>query len=210
MNYNYIFPTCFHSDNQELLAQTILPVCEEYLEKYGEVFSNNTDHISTYRNPNATAEMIKDIRLNPLLNYIIENSLKFLDYQNVNSKQFEHSIRSDQMFLINKVTKGGTHTKHAHPGSVISGCFYLKCDENSSPLLFSDPRDYYKYVFYNQNTNPERPSSLSPDYYVPVKQGLILMWPGWLEHEVPCSTDDSPRITIAFNLGSIASRGPTA
>jgi hypothetical protein len=209
MSYHYIFPTCLHSDNQELLAQTILPVCEEYLEKYGEVFSNNVDHISTYRNANANAEMLKDIRLKPLLDYIIENSLKFLEHQNVNPKQFEESIRSDQMFLVNKVTKGGNHTKHAHPGSVISGCFYLKCDENSSPLAFSDPRDYYKYVFYHQDSNPERPSCLYPDYFVPVKQGLILMWPGWLEHEVPYSTDDKPRITIAFNIGSIAPTGLT-
>ena len=107
------------------------------------------------------------------------------------------------MFLINKVNKGGLHIKHAHPASIISGCFYLKCSENSSPLIFSDPRDYYKYITYKQEPSADRHSCLYPDFFVPVKQGLILLWPSWLEHEVPYSTDDNERISIAFNLGSI-------
>jgi uncharacterized protein (TIGR02466 family) len=204
MTYHYIFPTCVYSDDQESLAKTILPVCEEYLEKYGEIFTTNTSHISTYRNATANAEMMKDIRLKPLLDYIIENSLKFLEYQNVDPSQFEKSIRSNQIFLINKVTKGGSHTRHAHPAAVISGCFYLKCSEISSPLIFTDPREYYKYINYPQAHNTERHSCLYADFIVPVKQGLILLWPSWLEHEVPHSTDDNERITIAFNLGSIS------
>lgn len=203
MKYHYIFPTCVFSDEQESMARDILPACEEYLETYGNIFSNNLSHISTYRNIDANKEMMKDNRFQPLLRYIIENSLKFLEHQNVNISQFEPSIRSNQMFLINKVNKGGSHTKHAHPASVISGCFYLKCSENSAPLLFSDPRDYYKYISYQQNPSADRHSCLYPDFFVPIKQGLILLWPSWLEHEVPHSTDDNERITIAFNLGSI-------
>ena len=192
-----------YSDDQESLAQATLPICEEYLHKYGEVFGDNTNHISTYRNPTANVEMLQDIRLKPLLDYIIENSLRFLEYQNINVNQFESSIRSKQMFLINKVNKGGSHVKHAHPGAVISGCFYLKCSEQSPPIILSDPRDYYKYISYQQIPNPERHSCLFPDFFVPIKQGLVLIWPSWLEHEVPHSTDDNERITIAFNLGSI-------
>ena len=203
MTYNYIFPTCVYSDEQESLAQTILPVCEEYLNKYGEIFTTNTGHISTYRNSTASEEMVKDIRLKPLLDYIIENSLKFLEYQNADPKRFEQSIRSNKMFLINKVTKGGSHNKHTHPAAVISGCFYLKCSENSAPLVFSDPREYYKYISYPQLLNKNTHSCLYPDFVVPIKQGMILLWPSWLEHEVPYSTDDNERITIAFNLGSI-------
>ena len=204
MNYNYIFPTCVFSDNQIDLAKEILPVCEEYLNKYGDIFGMNENHISTYRNTDINPEFKKDTRVSPLIEYLIENSLKFLSHQNVNPTQFEKSIRDHHMVLINKITKGGSHVKHAHPKSLISGCFYLKCSEDPSPIIFSDPRDYYKYIQYDQLYNAENYSCLYPDFFIPVKQGLCLMWPSWLEHEVPFSTDDSERISIAFNLGLIS------
>ncbi len=204
MKYNYIFPTCVFSDEQPDLANSILPICEQYLNEYGQVFTNNNNHVSTYRNFQASQLLAKEEVIKPFLNYIVENSLDFLRYQNVDTTRYENDIRSIQHLLVNKVSKGGFHPKHSHPMSLISGCFYLKCLDNSTPIIFSDPRNYYRYIVYDQKPSIEKPSCLYPDFTVPVKQGLLLMWPSWMEHEVPFSEIEEDRITIAFNIGKIA------
>jgi hypothetical protein len=202
MTYNYIFPTCVFSDIQEELAKSILPVCEDYFNKYSEVFQNNENHRSTYRNVDINDDILKNIKMKPFIDYVIEESFNFLKYQNVNIKTLEKRIRNTQFFLINKINKGGSHCRHSHPGSIVSGCFYLKCSENSSPLMFTDPREYYRHIHYDHTEiKNDNPPSLYPEFFVPVKQGTILIWPSWLEHEVPHSTDSDERISIAFNIG---------
>ncbi len=153
-------------------------------------------HISTYRNTEATEKLNTDARLNNFYNFISTEARKMLEYQNVDHS--EYSFKPS--FLVNQVGKDSTHLLHSHPGSIISGCFYLKTSADSPPLVFKDPRDYYKYIYYRPVFGRNTPYSLLPEHSVNIEDGLIMMWPSWLEHEVPLSSSDGNRITIAFNL----------
>jgi len=194
--YNYVFPTLLYSELRKDLVTEILPVAEEYLNQYGEQFMRYENHISTYRNVDATNKLNSDPRLYEFTRFIVSEARKMLDYQNVDHSEysFRHSL------LINKVGKDSTHLLHSHPGSIISGCFYLKTFSDSPPIIFKDPRDYYKYIYYRPIFNRNTPYSLLPEHVVNVEDGLLMMWPSWLEHEVPLSSSDQDRITIAFNL----------
>jgi uncharacterized protein (TIGR02466 family) len=194
--YNYIFPTLIFSDIQKQMATEILPVAIEYLSAHGEQFMGYENHISTYRNIEATNRLNSDIRLKPLYDFIRKEAIKMLEYQNVDCS--DYTFRPS--FLVNRVGKNSTHLQHSHPGSIVSGCFYLKTAPDSPPIVFKDPRDYYKYIYYRPIFGKETPYSLLPEHAVNVQDGLIMMWPSWLEHEVPLSNSDEDRITIAFNL----------
>jgi uncharacterized protein (TIGR02466 family) len=196
MSYQYIFPTCIFTDIQKDMATEVLPVAIEYLETYGEQFMGYKNHISTYRNIEATIKLNRDPRLLSLTNFIVNEAKKMLDFQNVDHSQYKLTYS----MLVNKVGKDSTHLLHAHPGSIISGCFYLKTAPDSPPLIFKDPRDYYKYIYYQPIFGRNSVYSLLPEHVSPVQDGLIMMWPSWLEHEVPLSNSDEDRITIAFNL----------
>ncbi len=196
MKYQYIFPTLIFSDIQKQMATEILPVAIEYLEKYGDQFMGYENHISTYRNIDATAKLNNDPRMYNFGKFISDEARKMLDYQNVDHR--EYSFRHH--FLFNKVGKNSTHVLHSHPGSIISGCFYLQTYPDSPPIVFKDPRDYYKYIYYNPIFGRNTPYSLLPEHSMNVVDGLLMMWPSWLEHEVPLSKSDGDRITIAFNL----------
>jgi len=194
--YNYLFPTCVFSDTQKELATEILPVANEYLQNHGKQFRNYSNHISTYGDVPTTKKLIEDPRLFPLTNLIVNEGRKFLEFQNIDSSEYRFNI----MYLVNKIGKNSTHECHSHPGSILSGCFYLKTLPDSPPLIFKDPRDYYKYIPYNQIFGRTTPYTLLPEHAVTVHDGMLLIWPSWLEHEVPLSSSDGDRITIAFNL----------
>ena len=178
------------------MATDLLPVAIEYLENYGEQFMGYENHISTYRNIEATKKLNLDPRMLEFGNFIVSEARKMLEYQNVDHSQYKLTTS----YLINEVGKNSSHLQHSHPGSIISGCFYLKTSFDSPPLIFKDPRDYYKYIYYTPIFGRSTPYSLLPEHAVHVEDGMIMMWPSWLEHEVPLSTSDGNRITIAFNL----------
>jgi hypothetical protein len=73
----------------------------------------------------------------------------------------------------------GDHTQeHDHTGSRFSFTYYVKCDENSSPIVFSHPGFM----------------QIKP------KTGDLLIWDSDYKHMVPEQLTDSERVVIAGNL----------
>lgn len=91
----------------------------------------------------------------------------------------------------NVIRDGGYNKIHNHPGAVWSGCYYV-CMGEPEPqpdfngwIEFQDPRPG------NIHGGKER---INPE------PGLLLMWPGWLNHFVNPFKGSGDRISIAFNL----------
>lgn len=97
------------------------------------------------------------------------------------------------------VNRRGNGTRaHLHPNSLFSGVFYLKVPPASGDIAFLDPRSgaqmllpplqSAKGVFNGRELR--RP-----------EEGLLLLFPAWLWHEVEPSESLEPRICISFNVG---------
>jgi uncharacterized protein (TIGR02466 family) len=196
MQYNITFPTIIaHEINLEYI-DNLLPVAHEYLSKYGASHRND-NHITTYFNADCIKSMASDERLFNFFNYITKQSRIYLNAMNVNSEDYKFDF---PFSFFARVGQGSSHETHAHPNSIISGVYYLKCSENTSPIIFTDPRGYHKYIHYKQIFNRDSGYYLNPEYVVNPKPGMLLLFPSWLEHEVPKQTTEDERITIVFNL----------
>ena len=199
MNYINLFPTPLFVDEQPLLAKEILPVAEDYINSFGDKFRSQEKYISTYNANTATVHQRTDPRLNNLNSYINSAARKYFEDHSIDSS----SWRLSPYYLFNRITSGGSHPAHTHPGSVLSGCFYLKIPQSAPPIIFNDPRDYWKYVHYPiKFGGPREDYKLLPEYVINPTEGTFLMWPSWLEHQVPTSTVDDERIVVAFNLST--------
>ena len=202
--FNYVFPTCIWADRQASLARNTLPIAEEYLTKYGVPFRGDSGYVTTYHNPESALEINRDNRFAPVIEYITKVAIEFLKHEHVDVDYFKESINTNRFLFINKTLHGGSHPVHAHPKSLFSGVFYLKTSKDCSPLIFQDPRDYYKYNYYplkKDATNTTISSSFSTEMVVPAVEGDIMMWPSWLEHQVLISKSNSERVALAFNIG---------
>ncbi|MEQ9316204.1 MAG: TIGR02466 family protein [Henriciella sp.] len=100
---------------------------------------------------------------------------------------------------VNVLGEGGSHSGHIHPGSVISGTYYVAVPEGAGDIRFEDPR--LAMMMAAPPLQDEVPDALKRFVYVTPKPGDILMWESWLRHEVMAGRTEEPRISISFNFG---------
>ena len=110
------------------------------------------------------------------------------------------SLRRAFIFT-SEITRGNFHAPHAHPNCVLSGVFYLQVPENSSRIIFHDPRPFRKYRIIPFKKQKEAHTTIfESEVFISPKPGLLLMWESWLDHEIEISNSDESRITLVFNL----------
>ena len=87
------------------------------------------------------------------------------------------------------------HHKHSHPNSLVSGVFYINCDDKFDKIKFFN--DTYKTIkpevkdwnIWNSET-----------WWFSVKTGDIILFPSSLTHMVETKQGDNTRISLAFNV----------
>lgn len=106
--------------------------------------------------------------------------------------------RGEQAFQlqswVNLHDRGGFNFLHMHEASLLSGSFYLKVPAGSGALCFRDPRPGVTHgVIKGSVPNGHADVQLRPG------NGLLVLFPCWMEHYVEPHDADEPRICIAFN-----------
>jgi len=87
------------------------------------------------------------------------------------------------------------HHKHQHPNSLISGVFYINCNEQ-----------FDKIKFFNDKYQVVKPKTKkwnlwnSESWWFSVKTGDIIMFPSSLTHSVETKKGNNTRISLAFNV----------
>ena len=87
------------------------------------------------------------------------------------------------------------HHKHAHPNSLVSGVFYINCDDKFDKIKFFN--DKYQII------KPEiKDWNLwnSETWWFPVKNGDVILFPSSLTHMVETKQGTNTRISLAFNV----------
>ena len=87
------------------------------------------------------------------------------------------------------------HYKHAHPNSLVSGVFYINCDEKFDKIKFF--KEDYKTI------KPEiKDWNIwnSESWWFSVKTRDIILFPSSLTHMVETKQGDNTRISLAFNI----------
>ncbi len=100
---------------------------------------------------------------------------------------------------VNCLEPGGMHAGHIHPGSVISGTYYVALPDGAAGLKFEDPRLALMMAAPPRRASAAREKRAFVE--VAPKPGTILLWESWLRHEVPPSRAKTRRISISFNYG---------
>lgn len=90
---------------------------------------------------------------------------------------------------------GSFNTVHNHPRALMSGVFYLSTPLGSGQLVFRDPRPGAMLSPFPPSNAPNAASraTLTP------KEGMLAIFPNWLEHHVEPHQGTIPRISIAMN-----------
>jgi uncharacterized protein (TIGR02466 family) len=87
------------------------------------------------------------------------------------------------------------HHKHEHSNSLVSGVFYVNCNE-----------EFDKIKFFNHTYKAIKPEVKdwnlynSESWWFSVKTGDVILFPSSLTHMVETKEGDNTRISLAFNI----------
>jgi uncharacterized protein (TIGR02466 family) len=96
---------------------------------------------------------------------------------------------------LNYTKKNQYHHKHSHPNSLVSGIFYIDCNEEFDKIkFFNESYDTIEFTFKNWNLWN------SKSWWFSVKTGDIILFPSSLEHMVENKEGNNTRISLAFNV----------
>ena len=86
---------------------------------------------------------------------------------------------------------------HSHPGSVISGVYYVSVPKNSGSIIFLN-RDLDSFFKGYVNKYNEYTSTI---WKINPKENECILFPSYLEHYVEPNLNKKERISISFNYG---------
>ena len=172
--------------NKTILEQ--LYASAEY-KRYHTKYKNT----SRYQNINISLTNV------PMVQYVLMRATSIIQ---VLTKQ-TYQISPDNWWF-NIMQAGDSINVHSHsPGPVWSGVYYIKVPKGSGKLYFTNSRThikeskvtktvktfYYKYIGHNFEDIPYKP-----------EEGMMLLYPSWLDHKVSMHQVPSERIALSFNL----------
>ena len=199
MNINHIkaFPTLI------TLVRSFLTTdqCQDIVEfartrKFVQHPALHGSSVSSHGVDSAMIEMIdKNV---PSCNNFKESTLRML---NEYGKELGIPLLDFTVSWISFQYPGSTLNKHTHAGSIISGALYLKTDDDSSHIYFSNPNPFTVLNnFVAQTEFSQQFAGIKP------QTGDLIIFPSWLSHGSNNEVNHSDeRIVMSFNTIHLSS-----
>ena len=182
-----IFPTPLYVSQLEILNEEELSVVSKYENEIVENTNGGKNFISE------DTDVLNNIKLKNLkqkINIRIEDYFKKIICTN---DLIEPYITQSWLNFNYKYT---SHMEHSHRNSIISGVYYVKCQNDLDSITFVKNRqetfsfgEIYNYNDFN-----------STSFSLKVRQGLLIIFPSNLIHTVDLNKFDSTRISLPFNV----------
>ena len=100
--------------------------------------------------------------------------------------------------IINE--KGASNERHHHGNSALSAAYYVRAPKDCGNIVFYDPRPapvFSHPIAKKPNILNATVNSITPD------EGLLVLFPSYLDHSVKPNLSSNQRIVISFNVNLI-------
>lgn len=92
---------------------------------------------------------------------------------------------------------GADHPLHTHPNNYLSGVYYVQAPTGADSIVFHDSRKEHRVIVprYTEETQ-----FTATSVNVPIRAGVLIMFPSWVEHSVRPNPTNEMRVSAAFNI----------
>ncbi|MBI2316604.1 MAG: 2OG-Fe(II) oxygenase family protein [Betaproteobacteria bacterium] len=97
----------------------------------------------------------------------------------------------------NILARGAAHKAHSHPNNFLSGVYYVQTDPAIDAINFHDPRSQTAVI---RPPVAELTAENTDQVVVRVRNGMLLLFPSYLEHSVDANAGENERISVSFNI----------
>ena len=191
-----IFKVPIYSVQLDLDIKKLQSYCKEYENKdnVGRIRSN----VGGYQSNDLTLD---DVSLQSIIKEIETYSTKFAE-EILYCKQ----VIMNMWFNVNRYKD--SNQIHSHPGTSISGTYYIKTPKDCGVIEFEHPGSSALIDQYNYDNNPAYFNNEVYSYnaynaslwWLPVTENILYLFPAWLKHRVkPNNNKNEERISMSFN-----------
>lgn len=173
-----------------MIIENLFPIPIGFFRYDGKVDIGDEEQRSNDGNTSSVDKYILK-KLLDLMTFI-EKSLHTYLMSTICPKNDTH-LRITQSWL-NWTKPGQYHHKHAHPNSLISGCYYVKANKETDKIFF------YRSGYQQIKFPPVEWNAYNSDsWWYPVGTGDLIFFPSHLTHMVQPVGGEDTRISLAFN-----------
>ena len=120
---------------------------------------------------------------------------------NIPSFRTDRRIETKCQAWVNINSPSSYNIKHCHPCSDLAGVLWIKVPENSGAISFYSPYAFTSYEEINSyKNNFKEELNYYHNYTFVPKEGLLVLFPSHLEHDVAVNESNEDRISASFNL----------
>lgn len=109
-------------------------------------------------------------------------------------ENFELAITS---MWLNRSGHGNLHKAHIHANTMLSGVYYVQTPPDCGKIEFFDP--VTARVATKHPSTEHRRINTSTAQYNP-KEGMLVIFPSWLQHWVEPNQGEGERVSVSFNV----------
>tara|TARA_A100001388_G_C28739484_1_gene486046 strand:- start:761 stop:1369 length:609 start_codon:yes stop_codon:yes gene_type:complete len=136
---------------------------------------------------------------NPISSIVINLIRSILNNKNVFNINDLSKAKMQMWININK--PGDFNNKHNHPGSDLSGVFWVKSLQKSGNLTFQSPNVMTQIQQINSIKDEiGKKLFITPTIEIEPLEGLIVLFPSDLSHAVLKNNSNEERISVSFNI----------
>ena len=163
---------------------------KDYLKKYGDF--GRSWH---------STQLLSDTKFMDFRNYVGQKCWEFLDHSGFDMTRYNTFF--EQMWVQEFAKKGGgNHSAHMHWNTHVNGFYFLKGSKNTSHPVFHEPRTGARATkLHMKNQKGISPGTELINFQP--KPGLLIIFPGYLEHEFSVDYGKDPFRFIHFNISAV-------
>ena len=120
---------------------------------------------------------------------------------NIPSFRTDRRIETKCQAWVNINSPSSYNIKHCHPCSDLAGVLWIKIPKNSGQICFYSPYDYMCYEEIKSYSDDfKKDTNYYYNYSFIPNEGLLVLFPSHLQHDVEVNKSDEDRISVSFNL----------
>ena len=150
-----------------------------------------------------STQLLSDNSFLDFRNYIGKKSWEYLDDHGYDMKQYD-LIFSEMWVQEFSKKGGGHHSAHIHWNQHVSGFYFLKASDKASCPIFHEPRTGARCT--KLKMKPELSNTLNNGIELlnfVARPGVLIIFPGYLEHEFTVDHGKEPFRFIHWNMTAI-------
>jgi len=203
MYINNYFWTPIWTETKPDFVKSLNKACDPYIREARKTKEAKV-HLKTYgdfgRSFHSTP-LVQDTHFMDFRNYVGQKCWEFLDHSGFDMTRYKTFF--EQMWVQEFAKKGGGHhSAHVHWNTHVNGFYFLKASDKTSIPVFHDPRTGARSTALHMKAQ-KGISSGSELIHIQPTPGLLVFFPGYLQHEFSVDYGISPFRFIHFNVSAV-------